>query len=97
MAKQPTVNTISSGYASQSQLNENFTNIQTAFDNTLSLDGSLPNAMQADLDLNDYDLLNVRAIYVDGVNVLNVLDNVTVSTASPTGGEDGDIWFKVSS
>lgn len=97
MAKQPTVNTISSGYASQSQLNENFDNIQEAFDNTLSLDGSLPNAMQADLDLNDNDLLNVRAIYVDGVNVLNVLDNVTVSTASPTGGDDGDIWFKVSS
>ena len=97
MAKQPVVNTISSGYASQSQLNENFTNIQTAFDNTLSLDGSSPNAMNADLDLNNNDLLNVRAIYVDGVNVLNVLDNVTVSTASPSGGEDGDIWFKVSS
>lgn len=97
MAKRPTVNTISSGYASQSQLNENFQNIQTAFNNTLSLDGSLPNAMQADLDLNENDLLNVRAIYVDGVNVLNVLDNVTVSTASPTGGDDGDIWFKVSS
>ena len=97
MAKQPTVTTISSGFASQSQLNTNFENIQTAFNNTLSLDGSLPNAMQGDLDLNDNDLLNVRAIYVDGVNVLNVLDNVTVSTASPTGGNDGDIWFKVSS
>ena len=97
MAKRPTLNTISSGYASQTQLNENFTNVQLAFDNTLSLDGSAPNAMQGDLDLNDNDLLNVRAIYVDGVNVLNVLDNVTVSTASPTGGNDGDIWFKVSS
>lgn len=97
MAKQPTVTTISSGFASQSQLNTNFENIRNAFDNTLSLDGSLPNSMQGDLDLNDNDLLNVRAIYVDGVNVLNVLDNVTVSTASPSGGDDGDIWFKVSS
>ena len=97
MAKLPTINTISSGYASQSQLNENFTNLKNGFNNTLSLDGSAPNAMQGDLDLNDNDLLNVRAIYVDGVNVLNVLDNVTVSTASPSGGEDGDIWFKVSS
>ena len=34
--------------------------------------------MQGDLDLNNNDLLNVKAIYVDGVNVLNVLDNVTV-------------------
>jgi hypothetical protein len=97
MAKQPVVNTISSGYASQSQLNENFSNIQTSFNNTLSLDGSTPNAMQADLDLNNNGLLNVSAIYVGGVNVLNVLDNVTVSTDSPTGGNDGDIWFKVSS
>jgi len=97
MAKQPVVNTISSGYASQSQLNENFSNIQTAFNNTLSLDGSTPNAMQANIDMNNKDIINVRGIYVGGVNVLNILDNVTVSTASPTGGNDGDIWFKVSS
>jgi hypothetical protein len=97
MAKQPVVNTISSGYASQSQLNENFSNIQTSFNNTLSLDGSTPNAMQANLDMNNQDIINVSGIYVGGVNVLNILDNVTVSTASPTGGNDGDIWFKVSS
>ena len=97
MAKQPVVNTISSGYASQSQLNENFSNIQTSFNNTLSLDGSTPNAMQANIDMNNQDIINVKGIYVGGVNVLNILDNVTVSTANPTGGNDGDIWFKVSS
>ena len=57
MAKTATLNTISSGYASQSQLNENFENINTALRNTLSLDGSIPNSMQSDLDLNDNDLL----------------------------------------
>ena len=97
MAKTATINTITSGYASQTQLNENFGNLNLALRNTLSLDGSAPNAMQGDLDLNNNALLNVKAIYVDGVNVLNVLDNVTVSTASPSGGNDGDIWFKVSS
>jgi len=97
MAKQPVVNTISSGYASQSQLNENFSNIQTSFNNTLSLDGSTPNAMQANLDMNNNDIINVSGIYVGGVNVLNLLDNVTVSTAYPSGGNNGDIWFKVSS
>jgi hypothetical protein len=97
MVKTATVNNITSGYASQTQLNENFNNINNALENTISRDGSLPNAMNADLDLNNNDLLNVKAIYVDGVNVLNVLDNVTVSTASPTGGNNGDIWFKVSS
>ena len=97
MAKQPVVNTISSGYASQSQLNENFSNIQTSFQNTVSLDGSIPNAMQASFDMNNNDIINVRGIYVNGENVLNLLDNVTVSTAFPSGGNDGDIWFKVSS
>ena len=97
MAKQPVVNTISSGYASQSQLNENFSNIQTSFNNTLSLYGSTPNAMQANLDINNNDIINVSGIYVGGVNVLNILDNVTVSTAYPSGGNNGDIWFKVSS
>jgi hypothetical protein len=97
MAKQPVVNTISSGYASQSQLNENFSNIQTSFNNTLSLDGSTPNAMQANIDMNNNDIINVSGIYVGGVNVLNILDNVTVSTAYPSGGNDGDIWFRVSS
>ena len=97
MAKQPVVNTISSGYASQSQLNENFSNIQTSFTNTLSLDGSSPNAMQANFDMNNQDIINVRGIYVNGENVLNLLDNVTVSTANPSGGNEGDIWFKVSS
>ena len=97
MAKQPVVNTISSGYASHSQLNENFSNIQTSFNNTLSLDGITPNAMQANIDMNNNDIINVSGIYVGGVNVLNILDNVTVSTAFPSGGNDGDIWFKVSS
>jgi len=97
MAKQPVVNTISSGYASQSQLNENFSNIQTSFNNTLSLDGSTPNVMQANIDMNNNDIINVSGIYVGGVNVLNLLDNVTVSTAYPSGGSNGDIWFKVSS
>lgn len=97
MAKQPVVNTISSGYASQSQLNENFSNIQTSFTNTLSLDGSTPNAMQANFDMNNQDIINVRGIYVNGENVLNLLDNVTVSTAYPSGGNEGDIWFRVSS
>lgn len=97
MAKQPVVNTISSGYASQSQLNENFSNIQTSFNNTLSLDGSTPNAMQANFDMNNQDIINVKGIYVNGENVLNLLDNVTVSTASPSGGNEGDIWFRVSS
>ena len=62
MAKKPTVTSISSGYASNTQLNANFEALRDAFDNTLSLDGSTPNAMAADLDLGTNDLLNVGSI-----------------------------------
>ena len=70
-----------------------------------------PNTMENDLDLNNNDLLNVgtlnaTALTVNGVDYLasmnTVYDNytsitqsVTVSTASPSGGSDGDIWFKI--
>lgn len=64
MAKKPSVTTITSGYASNTQLNANFTALRNAFDNTLSLDGSTPNAMLADLDLNNNDILNVNTLDV---------------------------------
>lgn len=70
MAKKPSVTTVSSGFASNTQLNANFTALRDAFDNTLSLDGSTPNAMQADLDLNGNDLLNAGSLVTDSL-VLN--------------------------
>lgn len=69
MAKKPTVTTISSGFASNTQLNTNFAAIRDAFDNTLSLDGSSPNAMQADFDLNGNALLNVGSIDADNLTL----------------------------
>jgi hypothetical protein len=62
MTKAPTLTTISSGYASNTQLNNNFDSIEVAFENTLSLDGSTPNAMNADLDMNSNDILNVNEV-----------------------------------
>jgi hypothetical protein len=65
MAKKPTISTISSGYASNTQLNNNFSALRTGFDNTLSLDGSTPNAMNADFDMNSNDILNANVLYTD--------------------------------
>ena len=62
MAKRPTVSTITSGYASITALNNNFTALRDAFDNTLSRDGSTPNTMSADIDLNGNDITNVATI-----------------------------------
>ena len=82
MSKQPTLTTISSGYYSTTALNSNYTAIQTAFNNTLSLDGSTPNTMTADLDLGSQDLLNGnylygQRLYLNGVRVTSPDANIT--------------------
>ena len=114
-----TLNPIGSRYGSIDALNDNFDTVETAFDNTLSRDGTGPNFMLSNLDMNGYGLINVSSITVNGIdylqqleddyntysaamttiynNYLSVTQKVTVSTSSPTGGNNGDIWFKVSS
>jgi hypothetical protein len=72
MAKKPTISTISSGYASNTQLNNNFSALRTGFDNTLSLDGSTPNAMNADLDMNGNNILNASQVNVDSLYINNI-------------------------
>ena len=62
MAKRPTIKNISAGYTSTTTLNENFEALRDAFDNTLSRDGSIPNAMDGDLDLNGNDITNVNTL-----------------------------------
>ena len=95
MAKGPTITTISTGYYSTTALNDNFTNIDTAFDNTLSLDGSTPNAMQADFDLNGNNIINAGNIFIDGGTTMVTSPNITISTDAPSGGVDGDLWVKI--
>jgi len=63
MAKKPTLTTVASGYNSTSQLAASLIALRDGFENTLSLDGSTPNAMTADFDLNNQDLLNGGSIY----------------------------------
>jgi len=73
MAKKPDITTIASGYYSRQALNTNFENLQTGFDNTLSLDGSTPNAMGADLDMNSNDILNASEIDASSLRLNGVL------------------------
>lgn len=96
MAKKPTLTTITSGYASNTQLNNNFAELRDAFDNTLSRDGSTPNAMLADLDMNSNAIINASGLEIEGTDVFTLINKTTISTASPSGGTDGDVWFKVS-
>jgi len=106
-----TLPSISSGYATTTQLNNAFTQIETEFqDKVLYRDNPSgePNVMEQDLDMNGNKIINVSDVEVNGVNILttmqtvynnyvSITQKVTVSTSSPSGGADGDIWFKVSS
>ena len=69
MAKRPTVTSISSGYASNTQLNANFEALRDGFDNTLSLDGSVPNAMEVDFDLDGNDIINGGTLNASDITV----------------------------
>lgn len=56
-----TINDVTSGYVSTTAINTAFTAIETALENTLSRDGTSPNQMSANLDMNGYAVLNARA------------------------------------
>ena len=77
MAKRPDLTDVTSltNSSAINTLNQNWDAIQDAFDNTLSLDGSTPNALNADLDLNGNALLNVGTIDVENLT----LDGQTVT------------------
>lgn len=57
-----TLPTIESGYLSTEALSTAFSAIEQAFDNTISRDGSTPNQLEADLDLNGHRILNSGAV-----------------------------------
>jgi hypothetical protein len=75
MPKVP-LSTITSGYGTVDALNANFDAIEAAFDNTLSRDGDVPNQMAANLDMNNYALLNVGNINGVTSDTLASLDNL---------------------
>lgn len=66
MAKKPTLTTVSSGFQSNAVLNTNLEALRDGFDNTLSLDGSTPNAMNADLDMNSNSITNADGLSISG-------------------------------
>jgi hypothetical protein len=53
-----------------SAINANSALIEAAMENTLSLDGTTPNSMAADLDLNGNDLLNIGSFSISGGDTL---------------------------
>ena len=83
MAKKANLKTISSGFASNTQLNSNFEALNDKLENTLSLDGSTPNSMGADIDLNGNDVINVGSFSFQGGDTLeDYVDDAAASAAA---------------
>lgn len=80
-------------------INENNNRIEQALENTLSLDGTLPNALNSDLDLNSNDILNVDNLDAQHVSTETLVVNgveLVVDAGVATGppgpqGPKGDI------
>lgn len=70
--------TITSGYAAVAAMNANNDAIETAFENTLSRDGTSPNTMLADLDINSHSVINLR----DAVNSAEAVNLRQLQAAS---------------
>jgi len=71
-------------------INATWAAIEAAIENTVSRDGTTPNTMSADFDLNDNDLLNVRTI--NGVDPNALAGTMTVGTVT-TGAEGSAVTF----
>lgn len=63
-----------------SQFNSAMSKITDALSNTLSRDGSTPNTMSADLDLNDNDILNVGTLNASNISLNGQSLDTTVDT-----------------
>lgn len=82
MAKTPNIVNIVVSDSTTQAISQNFKSIQEQFKNTLSRDGSLPNNMDADLDMNSRDILNVdtldaRRFRVDGKEFWDIVPDVS--------------------
>jgi len=89
-----TLNNILTGYASNTAVNANNDLVEAAIENTLSRDGSTPNAMGADLDMNSNQLTNLGApsTGTDGARLQDITDaasltssNASLTTYTPSG------------
>lgn len=70
----PDIGSLANNESARQAINDNFTAIEEAIENTLSRDGDVPNQMDADLDLNGNKVLNVAdpTADADAVNYRSV-------------------------
>lgn len=69
MAKLTTADIATFSQAAITTINNNFAAVETAMEKTLSRDGTTPNQMTADLDMNGNDILNIAELDVDSLSI----------------------------
>lgn len=82
-------------------INSNNTLIETALENTLSRDGTAPNPMGADLDMNSNQILNLPEPSSDteplrkvDINTFITVPNIFVQSSEPsTSNPEGSLWI----
>ena len=79
-----TLTDILSGYATAAAYNANNALIEAALENTLSRDGTTPNTMSANLDLDSNDLNNVNVLNATGVITTSLTLNGQAVSLSTT-------------
>lgn len=88
-------NILTNPVSAANALNSNNDTIEAAFDNTLSLDGSTPNQLQADIDLNLNDLLNVSSLGVGRIDATSIYINGSAVVPGGGGGGPSDTVLSV--
>ncbi len=103
-----TLTDITTSHASVNSLNDNFQAIEEGFDNTISRDGSAPNEMKANIDMNNNEIINIAAPTSDSSAArwgdIREVTSVDISPSILTGdagkvltvnqGEDGAVWVE---
>lgn len=86
-----TLQQILAGYAVSTTTNANMTAIANAFENTVSRDGTTPNTMLADFDMNSHSILNLGAPQnlSSAARWMDVLDGVDL-TGTPIPAQGGN-------
>src|SRR5690242_6418188 len=76
-------------------INDNSAVIVAAMDNTLSRDGTSPNQMGADLDMNSHNILNANSVTTKELTLNGVkVESTDLASLDPVA--DGDIFSNVS-
>lgn len=89
MAVAITLDSIASGY-NLSKINSNFSEIKGAFEKVLGREGDAPNSMEADLDMNGNDIINIDIVDAQRLRIQGEEFVPGDVTAVGPKGEDGE-------